>query len=80
MTITEYTVPVCIDSLATQVSQRLAQRERMTNTEAIRYVMSTKTYDLLIDPESCLYLESPGYVFDMLDAEIKGDWDRWMEI
>jgi hypothetical protein len=42
--------------------------------------MATKTYDLLIESGSYLYLESAEYVLDMLDAELSGDWERWMEI
>jgi hypothetical protein len=80
MIITENTVPVCIDSLTAQTSQRLAQKEGIPNTEALRRFMATKTYDLLIDCESYLYLESPEYVFDMLDADLREDWDSWMEI
>ena len=42
--------------------------------------MKSKTYALLINPESFLYLESPAYVLDMVDAEQRGDWDRWLEV
>ena len=42
--------------------------------------MTTKTYELLANPKSYLYLEAAPYVEDMLDAELSGDWERWMEV
>jgi len=41
--------------------------------------MKTKTYALLFDEHSLLYLESAEYIFDMLQAEQRGDWERWKE-
>ena len=49
-------------------------------SDALRFFMATKTYELLANPKSYLYLESAPYVEDMLDAELSGDWDRWMEV
>ena len=42
--------------------------------------MTTKTYELLSNPKSYLYLESAVYVEDMLNAELTGDWESWMEV
>jgi hypothetical protein len=80
MTVTEHTVPFCIDSLTVRVSEEYAKSKNISNTGALRFFMATKTDDLLIDPDSYLYLESAEYVLDMLDAELSGDWERWMEI
>ena len=80
MAITEHTVPFCIDALTVRVSEEYARTKNMSNTDALRFFMSTKTYELLIDPKSYLYLESMEYVLDMLDAEFSEDWDRWFEI
>jgi hypothetical protein len=80
MTITEYTVPFCIDALTARVSEEYAKSNNISNTDALRFFIATTTYDLLIDPDSYLYLESMEYVLDMLDAELTGDWERWMEI
>jgi hypothetical protein len=30
--------------------------------------------------KSFLYLEAAPYVEDMLDAELSGDWESWMEV
>ena len=55
------------------------ERDDITPTDAIRKLMATQTYDLLLDPESYLHLESAEYILDMLDAEQRIDWNRWTE-
>ena len=70
---------LCQDILATRLTQMIAARDSITHTDAIRKLMATYTYDLLIDPESYLYLESAEYILDMYDAERRGDWERWTE-
>ena len=80
MIITEHTVPFCINAHTVRISGEYAKKNALSNTDALRFFMSTKTYDLLIDPGSYLYLESPEYILDMLDAELSEDWDRWLEI
>jgi hypothetical protein len=79
MTITEQTVQFCIDTLAAEVTEKYAEKQGISIIEALRSIMATKTYDLLMDEKSFLYLESAEYVLDMLDAEAAGDWDRWQE-
>ena len=68
------------DILATRVAQMIAAQEGMTATEAIRKLMATETYGLLLDPESYLHFESAEYILYMYDAERRGDWDRWLKI
>ena len=80
MIVTEHTVPFCINALTVRVSEEYAKTNGMSNTDALRFFMSTKTYELLLDPKSYLYLESMEYVLDMLDAEMCGDIERWLEV
>ena len=80
MKLTKKSIQFCIDSVTALVVQKFAKEKRLTNTEALRFFMASKTFNLLIEPKSYLFLESPEYTFDMLDAEIKGDWDRWLEL
>jgi hypothetical protein len=80
MKITEQTVQFCIDTLAAEVASGYAEKYGISATEVLRSIMDTKTYDLLMDEKSFLYLESTEYVLDMLDAEAAGDWDRWQEV
>ena len=60
--------------------EKISEKEDKSTTEIIREFMASKTYDLLVDRESYLYLESPAYILDMLNAEKEGDWNRWLEI
>ena len=72
-------IQFAIDTLAAEVVQRYAINSQTAHTEALRFLMGTNTYKLLSDPESFLYLESVEYVLDMLEAEQKGDTERWVE-
>ena len=76
---TEHKINLCIDALTADVADKLARESSMTITEALQSFMQTKTYALLFDEHSLLYLESAEYVFDMLQAEQRGDWERWRE-
>jgi hypothetical protein len=70
---------MCIDALAADVGDMFAKENDISTTEALQKFMRTKTYSLLFDEQSLLYLESAEYVFDMLEDERTGDWRRWKE-
>lgn len=80
MTINENSAVFITDLAITNVVDELSRRNGKTPTETLRELMKTKTYMLLFNPESYLYLESPTYILDMIDAEQQGDWDRWLEV
>jgi len=67
-------IHLCIDALAADVADKLSQETKATIAEALQTFMKTKTYALLFDENSLLYLESAEYVFDMLQAEQREDW------
>jgi hypothetical protein len=73
-------VEICIESIAAQVADSYAEKQNVPVTEALRLFMTTKTYELLASPKSFLYLEAAPYVEDMLEAELSGDWESWMEV
>jgi hypothetical protein len=73
-------IEVCIESIAAQVADAYAEKQQIPVTDAMRKFMETKTYELLTNPKSYLYLESAAYVEDMLSAELSGDWESWMEV
>ena len=75
----ENKINLCIDALAADVADKLAQESSITITAALQEFMKTKTYALLFDEQSLLYLESAEYIFDMLQAEQRGDWEHWRE-
>ena len=72
-------IHLCIDALTADVADKLAGESGLTITAALQEFMKTKTYALLFDENSLLYLESAEYVFDMLRAEQRGDWEYWKE-
>jgi hypothetical protein len=57
----------------------IAARESISTTEALRKLMNTQTYGLLLDPESYLHFESAEYILYLFDAEQRGDWELWTE-
>ena len=73
-------VEICIESIAAQVADSYAEGRKIPVTEAMRLFMTTKTYELLTNPKSFLYLESAAYVEDMLNAELAENWESWMEV
>jgi hypothetical protein len=73
-------IEVCIESIAAQVADAYAEKQKIPVTDAMQMFMTTKTYELLTNPKSYLYLESAAYVEDMLDAELSDNWESWMEV
>ncbi|MDR2295900.1 MAG: hypothetical protein LBD95_03795 [Clostridiales Family XIII bacterium] len=73
-------VEICMESIAAQVADAYAEKHNIPVTDAMRLFMATKTYELLANPKSYLYLEAAPYVEDMLRAELSGDWESWMEV
>lgn len=74
------TIELCIDALTADVADMIAAEQGISSTEALQQFMQTKTYELLFTEQSYLYLETAEYVYDMLESEQAGDWDRWMEV
>ena len=68
------------DILATRVAKMIVTQENIQPTQAIRKLMATETYGLLLDPESYLHFESAEYIFCMYDAEQQGNWERWLKM
>jgi hypothetical protein len=80
MKLTDGKVQFCIDAVTARVAEMYADKKRLPHTEALRFFMASDTFNLLVQPESYLFLESAEYTLDMLDAEVNGDWDRWFLI
>jgi hypothetical protein len=80
ITMTEETPRLCADLVLTRVAERYATEHKLTNTKALRRIMTTKTYELLQDPESLLCYESAESIYALLQDEERGDWDEWLKI
>ena len=59
---------------------KLAKRLGISEDKALSMLMKTMTYELLQDRKSYLYAESAEYVYDMLDAELTHDIERWKKL
>jgi hypothetical protein len=66
--------------ITANVAKMSAQKTHKKKTDVLRDFMSTKTYRLLIKPDSVLFRESPNHILDMYEIEKSGDNDRWLEI
>ena len=51
-------IEVCIESIAAQVADAYAEKQEIPVTDAMRMFMTTKTYELLTNPKSYLFLGS----------------------
>jgi hypothetical protein len=80
MEMTEDTPHLCADLVLVRVAVHYADEKNLTNTEALRRIMKTITYELLQDPESQLCYESAESVFALLQDEERGDWNDWLKI
>jgi len=78
--VSDSVVEVCIESIAAQVADTYAVKQKIPVADALQMFMTTKTYELLMSPKSYLYLESAVYVEDILNAELSDDWESWMEV
>jgi high-affinity K+ transport system ATPase subunit B len=76
----ENAVAFIVKVLTANVAEELAGITGKSTTDALRDFMTTKTYNVLVKTESQLYRESPAYVVDMVEAEMSGDWQRWLMV
>jgi hypothetical protein len=77
MKITAKSIQFCIDTLTAMVAEKYAKKNEISATEALRAFFATKTYELLTNAKSYLYLETAEYILDMWKDERNGDWERW---
>jgi len=80
MTLSIEIIRYSIDTLTAEIVERYAKNNDISLTDALKLFMKTKTFDLLCDSESFLFLESAEYVYDMLEAEIEENMERWLEV
>ena len=74
-----------VEGMVSDLIQLLIERRGLTMTEAfdldfnsittenkeIDIVCKSKTYENLLNPETMLYFQSPGYVYSYLEDELK---------
>ncbi len=80
MNISEKKAEFMINLITAKIAELLAAKSGKSITDSMSEFMTTKTFALLFLPGSYLYLESPEYILDMLEAERSGDIERWLEV
>ena len=70
----------CADLVATIVVSLYAKEKGLPPIEALRIIMGTKTFEVLLDPESRLCFESAESILDLLHAEERNDWEEWEKV
>lgn len=59
------------DFFVTQVAKEIQKESNLSELEAVRSYIQSKTYGMLLDKETGLYQLSPGISFDMWKCEQK---------
>ncbi len=59
------------EGVSADVVRYLVERDGMDLPEAIATFHNSETFTKLEDPETGLYIESPAYVYDLLQSELK---------
>lgn len=58
-----------IEGMVSDLIQILMERRHLPMKDAFDIVYRSKTYDNLLNPETRLYFQSPGYVYSYLEDE-----------
>jgi len=66
--------------MATKLAELVAAEKKVDNDTAIKILMDSKTYELLLNQKSKLYAETVEYIFAMLKAEWAGDKEKFLEV
>lgn len=59
------------EGICSDVVRYLVERNGLSLKEAIATFHNSETFSRLEDPETGLYIESPAYVYDMLQSELR---------
>lgn len=65
------TAQYLFESISSDVVRYLVEHDGMSLTEAITTFHNSETFAALEDFETELYIESPGYIYDMLQSELR---------
>ena len=71
MNVSEQEFRFMVEGITSDLIQLLMDREHYTLPQAVDAVYNSDIYSALQRPTSGLYAQSPGYVYQYLDKEIK---------
>ena len=60
-----------VEGMISDLVQILMDRKGLSLPEATDFVYNSKIYEHLLNPETRLYFQSPGYVYSYLEDELK---------
>ena len=70
MSISKEEFQFMVEGMTSDLIQILMERRGKSMAEAFDIVYRSKTYDNLLNPDTMLYFQSPGYVYSYLEDEI----------
>jgi len=62
-----------VETLTRELIARLMEERSLNMREAMDIVYNSKTYSALNNLDTGLYFQSPAYVYDVLEEELKKD-------
>ena len=71
MSITKEEFQFMVEGMVSDLIQILMERRNLSMPDAFDAVYRSKTYDNLLNPETRLYFQSPGYVYSYLEDELE---------
>ena len=80
MQITEGRIEHAKRSLMIRITRKIAIDNNIPIEDALKQFINTKTFELLMDTDSFLYLETPEYVYNLLKCEYNNDIEGWLKL
>ena len=70
MTLTAGQIQYMVEEITADLIRMTMDNEGLSMREAFDKVYNSKTYQNLLNPQSQLYYQSSGYVYDLLTEEV----------
>ena len=71
MTVTKEDFQYMVEATVSDLVRMLMEQTGASMSEAFDKVYGSETYRALSDPQSTYYYQSPGYVYEQLQSELK---------
>lgn len=71
MTVSKEDFQYMVESTVSDLVRMLMEKTGVSMHKAFDEVYGSKTYRALNDPQSTYYYQSPGYVFEQLQSELR---------
>ena len=61
-----------VNHIVDRLTEYLVVDNKLELADALKIVYQSKTYQRLLDVDGNLYIQSPSYVYELLQKELKG--------